>query len=275
MINIEDKKSFFENGYLIIRSIFTQDEVMRIKQIALSYFADESNHYVYHNCGKVLPNFFEYIPELRTVMNQKIIDISKELIGDVKYLYHSDLHYNMFNNWHRDLSNNYIDNFESEEIFKKAQIYKVGIYLQDHQENNQGLSLIPKSHTIFDENKFGDSIDIHSNIGDIIIFDQRIMHKGYSIVKENIPICKDIEKDSLTVDKDKFEYFEKSRQLNNSTKLSIFFGIGVDNKINKEFSKGIIKRQNQQNNIDKYKISKGLEKYLLNIKLKPIDIKES
>ena len=186
-ITKRDILEFEKNGYHIVKNLFTSDEIFHFRKLALDYFENKNNHFVYHNCGKVVPNAFEYVPELHKIITTTVLDIAKELIGDIRYVYHADLHYNMFNNWHRDVGNNYIKDFDTkEEIFDSLKIFKVGIYLQEHAINDQGLSLIPSSHKELDENKLMNPIDINSEIGDVIIFDQRLMHKGYYIDEEGI-----------------------------------------------------------------------------------------
>lgn len=234
-ISIEDKQFFKDNGYLVIQNFFSKEEIYNLREVSLNYFNEEKNHFIFHNCGKIVPNAFEYVKEIRGVLSKDLIDISKDLLGDIKYVFHSDLHYNMFNNWHRDLSSDYIDGFDSEETFEKATIYKIGIYLQDHSDNNQGLSLIPKSHKIFDEKEFSSPLTLNSKVGDIVIFDQRIMHKGFYINEEEKGFCKEIEKENQNIDEKKFQFFKDKRELDKTTKMSIFFGLGLDGEITKEF----------------------------------------
>jgi len=273
MIFDNDLKSLKRNGYLLIKNIFTEKEVIELRNKSLEYFSNDNNHFVYHNCGKVLPNAFEYFQDLRSVLNNKVVSLAKELLGnDIYYIYHSDLHYNMFNNWHRDLSDQYIDGFNTLQTFTKAKIYKIAIYLQDHSSDNRGLSLIPKSHNTFDEKNFEDELTIHPNMGDIIIFDQRLMHKGDRIDPESVEVCKWIEQNSSNIDEDKFKYFKTKREKIDSTKLSVFFGIGYSDEITKEFAKATIRRQNIQNNVKDYQISIEFKRYLNDIGLPALDL---
>jgi hypothetical protein len=107
---------------------------------------------------------------------------------------------------------------------EKHEIYKVLIYLQDHTNDNNGLTLIEDSHHIPDiminNNK---KKTIHNKIGDIIIFDQRITHRG-----------------------------QEHYQNNGIDRILISIGFGKNNIFTKEFEEGTIKRQNDQNKMIKH-----------------------
>ncbi|WP_421715461.1 hypothetical protein [Arcobacter arenosus] len=266
------KKDLSEHGYIILEKFFSSEEIDTFNNIAIEYFSDERNKFFYHNCGKVITNFFEYVPALRVVLNKKLVEYLKGIIGDIKYIYHNDLSYNMFNNWHRDLSSDYIDGFEDEKIFNLAKIYKVGIYLQNHDLNEYGLSVVPGSHKEFDEKLFKKPINIKSNKGDVIIFDQRLKHKGYYLDEDDKNVCREIEKKSSNIGKDKFEYFKEKREKEKSTKLAIFFGFALENNISKEFARKTIQRQNRQLNMNNYIMSNSLNSYLESINFDKLDI---
>ena len=274
IITSKDRTKFKKNGFFILKKFFSTAQITKFRLDALNYFNQQDNHFVYHNCGKIVPNAFEYIPQIREVMNPDLIRIVKDLIGEVKYVFHSDLHYNMFNNWHRDLSSNYIDGFDNEDIFNKARIYKIGIYLQDHSNNNQGLSLIPSSHNTFNEGDFLEPITIHSTVGDVVIFDQRIMHKGFYLNEDEKNICRTIEDTKQNIDENKFNYFQNKRKIDNSTKMSIFYGVAFDDAISKEFATKTLQRQNKQNNVTNYTLSDSLRNYLQSINLEPIELND-
>ena len=84
----------------------------------------------------------------------------------------------------KDKLNGQVSKFETINIWEehkgeKHEIVKVLIYLESHVNNNDGLKIVPKSHT----NPKIDSegwIQLTPEIGDVIIFDQRITHKGMS-----------------------------------------------------------------------------------------------
>ena len=93
------------------------------------------------------------------------------------------------------------------------------IYLQDHSKNNHALKLVPKSH-LDKKIESKNFIQLKPKLGDIIIFDQRITHRGM---------------DKQIKDK----------------RILVSFGFGKNNIFTENFEKGTINRQNDQNNIIK------------------------
>jgi ectoine hydroxylase-related dioxygenase (phytanoyl-CoA dioxygenase family) len=153
--------------------------------------------------------------------------IMKEIFNNQPFhlCFHNDIGLNRIVNWHKDTLNNQYKFYQRTNIWQeyegeKHEIYKVLIYLQDHTKDNNGLTLIEKSHLIpeiyIDQSKKN---TIHSKIGDIIIFDQRITHRGQQDNNGNID------------------------------RILISLGFGKNNIFTKEFEQGTIKRQNDQNNM--------------------------
>jgi hypothetical protein len=136
---------------------------------------------------------------------------------------HNDIGINRIVNWHKDTLNNQYKIYQKKNIWleynnETHQIYKFLIYLQDHSNNLDGLTLIEKSHLvpeiIIDNNKKY----INSLVGDVIIFDQRITHRG------------------------QFQNYNYK-----TDRILISLGFGKNNIFTKEFEEGTIKRQNDQN----------------------------
>jgi hypothetical protein len=167
--------------------------------------------------------FKDLIPLLKL---NDIHNIMKSIFNAPFHLcYHNDIGINRIVNWHKDTLNNQYKIYQKKNIWlehegEKHEIYKFLIYLQDHSTNNNGLQLIEKSHlnpsiNITIENKKY----INSSVGDIIIFDQRITHRG------------------------QFENYNKI------DRILISLGFGKNNIFTKEFEEGTQKRQYDQNKI--------------------------
>ena len=97
----------------------------------------------------------------------------------------------------------------------KHEILKVLIYLEDHTRDNDGLKVVPGSHLTPKINPEG-YIQLNPKIGDVIIFDQRITHRG----------------------------MEKQVKY---PRILVSFGFGKNNIFTDNFEKGTIIRQNRQN----------------------------
>ena len=89
------------------------------------------------------------------------------------------------------------------------------IYLEDHSNDDNALKVVPKSHLEREiiRDKF---IQLKPKLGDIIIFDQRITHKG-------------------------------AENAYGDYRILISFGFGKNNIFTDEFEEGTKKRQDKQN----------------------------
>jgi ectoine hydroxylase-related dioxygenase (phytanoyl-CoA dioxygenase family) len=217
------KKEILENGYCIINNIFSVEEINNFRKKIIYFKA--KNKLIENLDGYTIPNFMIYddlqdIYEIKN--NNKILNILEDIFNGKKYRFcgHHDIGINRIVGWHKDKLNGIYSKYETENIWNTVngenhEIVKVLVYLQDHEYNNDGLKLVPKSHKIKDiiSEKY---IQLHPKIGDIIIFDQRITHRGMDKQSENIRIL-------------------------------VSFGFGKNNIFTDNFEKGTIARQNDQN----------------------------
>lgn len=135
---------------------------------------------------------------------------------------HNDIGINRVVGFHKDKLNNEYEEFETINIWnthegQKHEIVKVLIYLEDHSNDNSALKVIPGSH-LKSNIEINNVKQLKPELGDVIIFDQRITHRG----------------------------MEKKIK---STRILVSFGFGKNNIFTDNFEKGTIVRQNKQNNI--------------------------
>jgi hypothetical protein len=84
--------------------------------------------------------------------------------------------------WHKDRLNNEYRRFETLDVWsphegETHEIVKVLIYLQDHTDNDDGLKVVPGSHLVRGLETKG-WIQLRPALGDVVVFDQRITHRG-------------------------------------------------------------------------------------------------
>jgi hypothetical protein len=217
-----------EDGYIIVKKFYEINDIIKMRKIILyNTFVKKNILFMGERAGSK-PDFLNdrdykgLIPLLRL---NDIHRIMKEIFNTPFHLcMHNDIGINRIVNWHKDTLNNQYKIYQRTNIWEdyngeKHEIYKFLIYLQDHTNNIDGLTLIEKSHLI--PNIIINDVNkkyINSSIGDIIIFDQRITHRG---------------------------------QLNNNNsnfdRILISIGFGKNNIFTKEFEEGTRKRQNDQN----------------------------
>ena len=215
------------NGYIIVKKFYNIQDIIKMRNIIIDKMIYKKNMLNLGNNSGSKPDFLrdsmfkDLIPLLRL---NDIHNIMKNIFNKPFHLcYHNDIGINRIVNWHKDTLNNQYKVYQKKNIWEehegeKHEIYKFLIYLQDHSNNNNGLQLIEKSHlnpfiNINNENKKY----INSSIGDIIIFDQRITHRG------------------------QFENYNKI------DRILISIGFGKNNIFTKEFEEGTKKRQYDQN----------------------------
>lgn len=232
-MNISELKN---KGYITINNFYSITEIIKMRKIILYNMLIKKNMLSLGNNSGSKPdflkdkNFKDLIPLLKL---NDIHKIMKDIFNAPFHLcFHNDIGINRIVNWHKDTLNNQYKIYQTKNIWseyngEKHEIYKVLIYLQDHRTDNNGLTLIEGSHLI-PEIKIDNPKTINNKIGDIIIFDQRITHRGQLNMNNTI-----------------------NNTINNRILISI--GFGKNNIFTKEFEEGTIKRQNDQNNMIRIK----------------------
>lgn len=222
-----------EKGYIIIKNFYKKEDIIIMRKIILHNMLIKKNMMILGERSGSKPDFIrdthftDLIPLLKL---NDIHNVMKQIFQAPFHLcFHNDIGLNRIVNWHKDTLNNQYKIYQKTNIWQDHdgehhEIYKCLIYLQDHTFDNHGLCLIEGSHIepfINTDNKR--MKQIHTSPGDIIIFDQRLTHRGQ--------IDRDIKNDRLLVS----------------------LGFGKNNIFTKEFEEGTIKRQNDQNKTIKLK----------------------
>ena len=184
MNNIE---FFEENGYMIVDNVFSENEINIFKNETELYLENPNNLFLKAGKGGSIIDFIKFKEFNETIkiinneiINNKLKDIFKG--DDYRYCCHNDIGVNRNVGWHKDKLNNEYAKYEiidiwSEYLGETHQIVKVLIYLQDHSNNEDGLKLVPKSHLIR-KIDYSSYVQLYPKKGAVIIFDQRITHRG-------------------------------------------------------------------------------------------------
>lgn len=230
------------NGFLHIKDAFDKHD---LKLLSKEFFEKHPNveKFIDHPPAKIIPGAAHVVNRFeRFVSNPKILNVVRKLIdGQVAYTSHSDLHSGLSAGWHKDDGNGKYfeglpDYFQSENCC----VYKVGVYLQDCPTEG-GLTVKPGTHKIPDM-LAGNELYLPSRLGDAIIFDVRITHKGWAA--EQTLFDKIMKKISITLGRKQMGEkipFEKR---------SVFFTFGAVNEYTSTFSKKNMERQISQIGLD-------------------------
>ena len=217
-----NKQKLLDEGYFVLKNVFSSDEINHFHEVVLKYV--QTNKTIRNEGGITIPDFVKYSVLLDVAQIKDNNKINKSLTdlfdGDYRYCGHNDIGINRIVGWHKDKLNGPYAKYETSDIWsevdgEKHGIVKVLIYLQDHSNNNDGLKLIPGSH-LNKQIKTNNVVQLHPDIGDVIIFDQRITHRG---MERQVP----------------------------HSRILVSFGFGKNNIFTDNFEKGTILRQNNQN----------------------------
>lgn len=219
------KETIDKEGYLIISNLLSSEQINDYKEEVNNYI---KNYPTLKNAGGIsIPDFIStsHFPKTSSIIyNPKLLEILTDILGtSFRFCSHNDIGINRIVGWHKDKLNGDVAKYETVNIWEthndeKHEIVKVLIYLQDHSNNNDSLHIVPGSH-LNPKIETSGSILLHPKVGDIIIFDQRVTHRGMGkfMGKEN--------------------------------RILVSFGFGKNNIFTDNFEKGTIIRQNRQKKI--------------------------
>ena len=207
------KKFFQENGYIIIKNLFSSKECKKWQQRINSNFSlsrsdinQKDIDFKTFVCPDGVTKNSDFWP---IIFNKKIIKTVQNILNDeIKYTQHSDIHINLSaGKYHRDNAYRVFgegpDWNEDQDPYK---VVRVAIYLTSFNESGSSLIIIPESnksesninkkeiifwnkirnlwrkyfnnnllpHVLFTRKK----IKVKSEAGDCVIFDQRVLHAG-------------------------------------------------------------------------------------------------
>jgi hypothetical protein len=217
-----------EKGYIILENVFTNSELQQVKDEIINFI--KMNKTIRNADGISIPDFCKKSNDFKKTIQLKSHQKIKDKLNfifkgcDYRFCQHNDIGINRIAVWHKDKLNGKYSKYETVNIWsehkgEKHEIYKVLIYLQDHSKNNDGLQVVPYSHlTSSMETK--KVVQLKPKLGDVVIFDQRITHRGMN------------------------------RQVKDS-RILVSFGFGKNNLFTDNFEKGTVQRQNAQNKFNK------------------------
>ena len=221
-----DLEKYHKDGYIICENVFTSEELDECVQEITTYVKENTSK-VFVSEGISIPDFLgkHHLPITHKMKNApKVHEALRVIFGGDNYRFcgHNDIGVNRVVGWHKDKLNGDVEKYQVHDIWKehegeKHEIVKVLTYLEDHDEDNDGLKVVPGSHLKREINGAG-AIQLRPKKGDVIVFDQRITHRGME------------------------------RQCTDS-RILVSMGFGKKNIFTDEFEKGTMIRQNRQNGV--------------------------
>ena len=194
LISSGQKEELNKNGFLIIRNVFTNEEVTKLTKHCSSKCSLLSYE-------KSVPGDVFDVPELRTILFKKeIINLMKEVLNnEVTYFRDSQIHCK---------PNRRIFHTDAREDYKNPRksvypIYRLGVFLQDHKDFSGGIKFRTNSHRRIIFNKLalknlltgkgfhndlkvylntGKIVNARTRLGDLVIWNLRTEHSGGAVL---------------------------------------------------------------------------------------------
>lgn len=233
------RKCIEEHGFALAKGVFSHEEIATLRDEVNHFFRDQGRCYDF---GKTQPDAMSRIPSLRRlIVDSRMLDLARAAAGrdDIQFTFHSDAHQNMLSGWHTD-TQAYFSREESSPA--DFEVHKIGIYLQDHTSNKQGLTVVPGSHK--ERTLRAEAAEaLSTGVGDVVIFDVRIFHHGDKKQWHERVLRKILPNESTA-----YTAGTMLRKLaGRADKLSIFFTYGWPNEHTRQFALRNMKRQIAQN----------------------------
>lgn len=255
-LNKNSTNEIIDTGFILMSNLLSDIEIKTLRKLVKQHF---QSHGVVANSGLTQPNAAVEVPEINWLFyHPKILAVMRQLLGQEKIMFtsHCDLHCRTLSAWHKDDGMTVMEGgyfgfpaYDRED----CKVYKVALYLQDHDHNKAGLTVRNGSHKLSALNQ-GEEVYLPTKAGDIVVFDVRLTHRGQRSVvpvefleKPNHLIKKGLNKVFKISHKKSDRYFKKIYDTLYGDRLSIFFTYGLPNEYTKNFAINNMKRQLQQN----------------------------
>lgn len=257
-----DLASFYEKGYLVLRNAFPPSVVDEIAATIKTYVKNEGKLAHPFQSGYTIADFASD-PDLSTVFeavhnHKRIHGVLSEIFGgrtlgkhatQYRFLGHNNINVGGNPGWHKDRLNGVYRHYERYSPWATIngttmQILKVAAYFQDHSSKDDltSLRVLPGSHMVPDIPKEKYNVTcLHPAKGDVIIFDQRLTHRGQGpIGKTDYPAPNEIIENGQAPITEITETEER---------IMLQIGYGVNNNVHSDdFELGTWMRQKQTNN---------------------------
>jgi ectoine hydroxylase-related dioxygenase (phytanoyl-CoA dioxygenase family) len=199
-----DVDHFKRHGFAVIPDVFDADEIGAFRAAILRQLGSGLlPHTAAHPAGNATAAFasgaaatsiadfaslrgFELVTSL--IVDPRIHAVLAQVFGGAeayRFCSHNGIGINRAVGWHKDWLNNQYASYQRLPLFADATgdgghfIVKVAIYLQDHSQNREALTLIPGSHTdpVVRPTDATATV-LHPARGALVVFNQLVTHRG-------------------------------------------------------------------------------------------------
>ncbi|MBA3704880.1 MAG: phytanoyl-CoA dioxygenase family protein [Bacteroidetes bacterium] len=181
---IIDKERFDKEGFLLVKNVFTKEEIETIRKEAYESFeTDKKKNLTFKHPSKMSNAVYAKGDILskdalrHVLLDERIIQLVKKVLGgDPVYFGDSNYHFGTgFRGFHRDNVDR--TDLSAPDWDGDYPIVRLSIYLQDHKNYSGGLKIRVGSH----KNPTGKVVFVDSEEGDVAIWTLRTMHSGNAV----------------------------------------------------------------------------------------------
>ncbi|WP_433304920.1 hypothetical protein ACQP2F_16650 [Actinoplanes sp. CA-030573] len=165
-----DVDGFWENGYTIVRGVYSPEEIQRFRRAAFETRGK--------GLGDLLAN-----PRMRPVLvDGTFVEIARQILGSEDIWYAGDSSFTI-NSKQRGFHKDNVDRQDPAGPDWKGRytLLRFGIYLQDHWSHTGGLNLRAKSHNTTDHT-YGKNVYVRTRVGDVAVWSMRTTHSGNGVL---------------------------------------------------------------------------------------------
>jgi hypothetical protein len=210
------RAEFESNGFVLVPDVYAPSDIAAVRREIDAFNPDGKMTSIVDFVGRgVLPltsalrNSHALHAALREVFDGQ----------DYRFCSHNDVGYGRAVGWHKDRLNGRHRSYERLDPFDEAQrIVKVAIYLQDHSQDFNALRVVRGSHHKR-EIVTHDSFVLQPKLGWVVIFDQRLTHRGA---------------------------YTQRHKPGSSARILVSYGFGRNNAYTDQFEAGTKARQSEQ-----------------------------
>jgi hypothetical protein len=180
-----DKKFFEENGFLIVKNVFSAQEIEGLRKKAYEQYALDTQKNLNFKIpnlpsqakyakGDLLSKEFFY----SLLLDDRILKIARTILGNDDLIYFGDSSYQIgtgLRGFHRDNIDR--TNLNGDDWKGEYSLIRIGVYLQDHKNYSGGLKIKAGSHRQAD----GKVVFVDSEVGDVVLWSLKTIHSGNAV----------------------------------------------------------------------------------------------
>lgn len=184
------RRNIAEHGYSHVVGLLNRSEVEGLRSIAEGYcYGKVRKALPLSYGGYSVPGFLD-VPEFNGARwlpeDPRLHTLLRAAFHgpDYRFASHNDVGCDFVGVWHKDILRGNVAQFQECDVWSRDdagaehEVFKVMFYLQDHEDDEEALKVIPGSHLDRRTPWERGYTALHPRMGDTVIFDQRLSHAG-------------------------------------------------------------------------------------------------